>query len=413
MTTNSSIHCRSCAAVVHNTFVDLGMSPLANSYVQAGQLNQPEPFYPLHVRVCASCFLVQLEAVTRPEEIFSNYAYFSSFSDGWLEHARMYTDGVIRRFGLNAESWVVEIASNDGYLLQYFLARGIPVLGIEPAKNVAEEAVRRGIPTRVEFFGELSARNLVACGRRADLIIGNNVLAHVPDLNGFVAGLKLLLGNAGVITLEFPHLMHLMEENQFDTIYHEHFSYFSLTAARYLFERHGLKVFDVEELTTHGGSLRVYVCHQDDEKPIGDRVRDLVSREKAAGFQKLDHYLSFEEQVKKTKRKLLEFLIAAKDNGRSVVGYGAPAKGNTLLNYCGVRSDFVDYTVDRSPHKQHLFLPGTHIPIYHPEKVRETKPDFLLILPWNLKDEVMDQMRYIRDWGGQFVVPIPTVQIFQ
>jgi C-methyltransferase C-terminal domain/Putative zinc binding domain/Methyltransferase domain len=413
MTTNSSIHCRSCAAVVHNTFVDLGMSPLANSYVQAGQLNQPEPFYPLHVRVCASCFLVQLEAVTRPEEIFSNYAYFSSFSDGWLEHARMYTDGVIRRFGLNAESWVVEIASNDGYLLQYFLARGIPVLGIEPAKNVAEEAVRRGIPTRVEFFGELSARNLVACGRSADLIIGNNVLAHVPDLNGFVAGLKLLLGNAGVITLEFPHLMHLMEENQFDTIYHEHFSYFSLTAARYLFERHGLKVFDVEELTTHGGSLRVYVCHQDDEKPIGDRVRDLVSREKAAGFQKLDHYLSFEEQVKKTKRKLLEFLIAAKDNGRSVVGYGAPAKGNTLLNYCGVRSDFVDYTVDRSPHKQHLFLPGTHIPIYHPEKVRETKPDFLLILPWNLKDEVMDQMRYIRDWGGQFVVPIPTVQIFQ
>jgi hypothetical protein len=389
------------------------MSPLANSYVQAGQLNQPEPFYPLHVRVCASCFLVQLEAVTRPEEIFSNYAYFSSFSDGWLEHARMYTDGVIRRFGLNAESCVVEIASNDGYLLQYFLARGIPVLGIEPAKNVAEEAVRRGIPTRVEFFGELSARNLVACGRRADLIIGNNVLAHVPDLNGFVAGLKLLLGNAGVITLEFPHLMHLMDENQFDTIYHEHFSYFSLTAARYLFERHGLKVFDVEELTTHGGSLRVYVCHQDDEKPIGDRVRDLVSREKAAGFQKLDHYLSFEEQVKKTKRKLLEFLIAAKDNGRSVVGYGAPAKGNTLLNYCGVRSDFVDYTVDRSPHKQHLFLPGTHIPIYHPEKVRETKPDFLLILPWNLKDEVMDQMRYIRDWGGQFVVPIPTVQIFQ
>jgi len=389
------------------------MSPLANSYLKAAQLNQMERFYPLHARVCGSCFLVQLEEEAKAEEIFSDYAYFSSFSDSWLAHARKYTEAVTERFGLNPKSQVVEIASNDGYLLQYFVAKNIPVLGIEPAANVAEEAKKRGIPTEVRFFGEGTARDLVAGGKHADLIVANNVLAHVPDLNGFVGGLKVLLAAHGVATLEFPHLMRLIEENQFDTIYHEHFSYFSLIALRRLFERHGLRIFDVEELSTHGGSLRIYVGHAADEtKRIVDRVTDLQRREEAIGLNTLERYVSFEEQVKKTKRSLLEFLIAAKNNGQTVVGYGAPAKGNTLLNYCGVGSDFIDYTVDRSPHKQDHFLPGTHIPIHSPEKVAETRPDFLLILPWNLREEVMDQMRHIRDWGGQFVVPIPKVQIF-
>ena len=395
-----------------STFVDLGMSPLANSYLKAAQLNQMERFYPLHARVCGSCFLVQLEEEAKAEEIFSDYAYFSSFSDSWLAHARKYTEAVTERFGLNPKSQVVEIASNDGYLLQYFVAKNIPVLGIEPAANVAEEAKKRGIPTEVRFFGEGTARDLTAGGKHADLIVANNVLAHVPDLNGFVGGLKVLLAAHGVATLEFPHLMRLIEENQFDTIYHEHFSYFSLIALRRLFERHGLRIFDVEELSTHGGSLRIYVGHAADEtRRVLERVTDLLRREEAIGLDTLERYVSFEEQVKKTKRSLLEFLIAAKNNGQTVVGYGAPAKGNTLLNYCGVGSDFIDYTVDRSPHKQDHFLPGTHIPIHSPEKVAETRPDFLLILPWNLREEVMDQMRHIRDWGGKFVVPIPRVQI--
>jgi SAM-dependent methyltransferase len=404
--------CRNCGAVLDHTFVDLGMSPLANSYLNAAQLNQMEAFYPLHVRLCAACFLVQLEPVAKPEEIFSDYAYFSSYSDSWLDHAKNYTDAVARRFALNNKNWVVEIASNDGYLLQYFVAKGIPVLGIEPARNVAEEAIRRGIPTEVRFFGESTARDLVIGGKHADLIVGNNVLAHVPDLNDFVSGLKILLAPAGVITLEFPHLMRLMEENQFDTIYHEHLSYFSLITVRHLFDRHGLSIFDVEELPTHGGSLRAYACHQQDaDKPIGERVADLLSREKKAGFKTIERYLSFAERVKQTKRKLLEFLIVAQNKGKTVVGYGAPAKGNTLLNYCGIRSDLLDYTVDRSPHKQEHFLPGTHIPIHRPEKIKETRPDYVMILAWNLKDEVMGQMRYIRDWGGQFVVPIPEVRV--
>jgi SAM-dependent methyltransferase len=394
------------------TFVNLGMSPLANSYVKASQLNQMEPFYSLHVYVCESCFLVQLAPVTKPEEIFSEYAYFSSYSDSWLDHARTYTDSVTRRFCLNGKSRVVEIASNDGYLLQYFVAKGIPVLGIEPARNVAGVAIERGIPTEVRFFGEDMAHELTAEGKHADLIIGNNVLAHVPDLNGFVRGMKTLLCPHGVITLEFPHLMRLMDQNQFDTIYHEHLSYFSLITIEKLFARHGLMVFDVEELPTHGGSLRIYACHEEDEKKtIGERVGDLLAREEEAGFKDLEHYLSFGEQVKKTKRKFLDFLITAKDEGKSIVGYGAPAKGNTLLNYCGVRSDFIDYTVDRSPHKQGHFLPGTRIPIFSPERIRETMPDYLVILPWNLREEIMEQMAYIRDWGGQFVVPIPEVRV--
>lgn len=388
------------------------MSPLANSYLKPSQLNQMEPFYPLHVYVCERCFLVQLVAVTKAEEIFSDYAYFSSYSDSWVEHARTYTEIVTQRFALNSKSLVVEIASNDGYLLQFFGKKGIPVLGIEPARNVAEESLRRGIPTLIRFFGEETARDLAAEGKRADLIVGNNVLAHVPDLNGFVRGLKILLSDQGAITLEFPHLMRLMEDNQFDTIYHEHFSYFSLITIRNLFARHGLKVFDIEELSTHGGSLRVYACHEENaRRPVGDRVHCLIQQETKAGFTSLDHYFSFGERVKETKRKFLDFLVTAKREGKSVVGYGAPAKGNTLLNYCGVRTDFIDYTVDRSPHKQGHFLPGTHIPIYSPDRIRETKPHYLLLLPWNLKDEIMEQMAHIRDWGGRFVVPIPEVTI--
>ncbi len=408
----NSVNCRSCGAALEHTFVDLGMSPLANSYIGPGQLYEMERFYPLHVAVCSSCFLIQLPAVAKPHDIFSEYAYFSSYSDSWLEHAREYVDAVTSRFDLNGGSRIVEIASNDGYLLQYFMAKGVPVLGVEPAKNVAEAALKKGIPTLVGFFGEELAHDLSRDGKQADLIVGNNVLAHVPDLKGFIRGLKILLREHGVITLEFPHLMRLMGENQFDTIYHEHFSYFSLTTIRALFRRHDLKVFDVEELSTHGGSLRIYACHQDDStKPVGERVETLSSREEAAGFTKLEHYFGFGERVKETKRRFVEFLITAKNEGKSIVGYGAPAKGNTLLNYCGVRSDFIDYTVDRSPHKQGYFLPGTHIPIHHPDKIKTTRPDYILILPWNLKDEIMEQMGHIRAWGGRFVVPIPEVTI--
>ena len=405
--------CRSCRAALHHTFVDLGMSPLANSYVRADQLNVAESFYPLHVYVCDRCLLVQLESVTRPEEIFSDYPYFSSYSETWLDHARTYTDAVTERFGLNRNSRVMEVASNDGYLLQYFVAKGIPVLGIEPAQNVAAAAIQRGIPTLVRFFTADAAQELAGEGKRADLIIGNNVLAHVPDLNGFVRGLKILLTPTGVITLEFPHLLRLMEQNQFDTIYHEHLSYFSFLTLQRIFTRHSLRVFDVEELSTHGGSLRVYACHQEDPtKPAHERVDRLLGKEEKAGLKQLEHYLSFGEKVKDTKRKLLDFLIAAKNRRQSFVAYGAPAKGNTLLNYCGIRTDFIDYTVDRSPHKQGHFLPGTRIPIYAPDRIRETKPNYLLILPWNLKEEVMSQMQCIHDWGGQFIVPIPTVQIY-
>jgi len=404
--------CRFCGVSLRHTFVDLGMSPLANTYLTPAQLNQMEPFFPLHVYVCERCFLVQLEEFASPKSIFSDYAYFASYSDTWLHHARLYVEMAIERFSLDIHSQIVEIASNDGYLLQYFVARGIPVLGIEPAANVAETAIEKGIPTRVEFFGEDLARRLVAEGRQADLIVGNNVLAHVPTLNDFVRGLKWLLKPHGAMTLEFPHLLRLMAENQFDTIYHEHFSYFSFTAVDQIFNRHGLTVFDVEALPTHGGSLRIYVRQAEDRsKPVGQRVSDLLDREKAAGFARLEHYLCFAEQVKQTKRYLLDFLLRAKQRGESIVGYGAPAKGNTLLNYCGIRTDFIDYTVDRSPHKQGLFLPGTHLPIYHPDRIRDTKPDYLLIFPWNLQDEIMQQMAYIRQWGGRFVVPIPEVQV--
>ena len=405
--------CRFCDTTLEHTFVDLGMSPLCESYLTPEQLNEMEPFYPLHVYVCDRCFLVQLLEYVNPQEIFSEYAYFSSYSDSWLQHAKSYTEKMTQRFGLNSSSQVVEIASNDGYLLQYFVAQKIPVLGIEPAANVATVATNKGIPTLVKFFGEKTANELVAKGKQADLVLGNNVLAHVPDLNDFVKGIKVLLKPEGVITMEFPHLMRLIEENQFDTIYHEHFCYFSFITVEKVFAAHGLRIFDVEELSTHGGSLRIYGCHiEDKSKQTSVQVKELKAREEAAGFNNIENYFSFSKKVEETKFKLLDFLITAKREGKSIAGYGAPGKGNTLLNYCGIRSDFIDYTVDRNPYKQGKLLPGTHIPIFHPDKIKETKPDYLLILPWNLKNEVMAQMSYVRDWGCQFVVPIPHVNIY-
>jgi SAM-dependent methyltransferase len=371
-----------------------------------------EPFYPLHVYLCERCFLAQLEAYVSPEHIFSEYAYFSSYSDTWLQHARNYTDEMVARFELASSSQVVEVASNDGYLLQYFIQKQIPALGIEPAANVARVAIEKGVPTRVAFFGAAFAQQLWEEGYGADLLLGNNVLAQVPDLNDFVAGMKRLLKPQGVITVEFPHLMRLIAENQFDTIYHEHFSYFSFITAEKIFAAHGLTLFDVEELPTHGGSLRIYARHAgDSSKPVGERVAALLDHEEQEGLTHLKYYQDFAEKVKETKRKLLEFLIQARRAGKSIAGYGAPGKGNTLLNYCGIRTDFLDYTVDRNPYKQGKFLPGTHIPIYPPEWISKTKPDYLLILPWNFKDEIMSQMGFIREWGGQFVVPIPEVKV--
>jgi hypothetical protein len=388
------------------------MSPLCESYLREDQLNQGEVFYPLHVLTCHACFLVQLQEYVRPQDIFTEYAYFSSYSQTWLDHAQQYTDAMVQRFGLDRSSSVVEVASNDGYLLRNFVARGIPALGIEPAANVAEVAVSRGIPTRVAFFGRELARALVQEGVRPDLIAGNNVLAQVPDLNDFVAGLKILLKPGGVITVEFPHLQQLIRENQFDTIYHEHFSYFSFVTARKIFDAHGLVLFDVEELPTHGGSLRIFARHDnDDSKPVTARALDLHRREVDEGFTQMEVYSRFTEKVRETKAKLLEFLIAAKRQRRSIAGYGAPGKGNTLLNYCGIRTDFLDFTVDKNPYKHGKFTPGTHIPIFSPEKILETKPDYVLILPWNFKDEIVRQMAAIRSWGGRFVVPIPEVQV--
>jgi SAM-dependent methyltransferase len=405
--------CRFCGTPLHYTFVDLGMSPLCESYVSAEQVNQMEPFYPLHVTVCEQCFLVQLEQYVSAEDIFTEYAYFSSYADTWLQHASRYSDLMVERFGLDEKSHVVEVASNDGYLLQYFVEKNIPVLGVEPAANVAKVAIDKGVPTRIEFFGVDSAQRMADEGLHADLIVGNNVLAQVPDLNDFVAGMKILLKPQGVVTIEFPHLMCLAEENQFDTIYHEHFSYFSFITAEKIFAAHGMTLFDVEELPTHGGSLRIYARHQDDDsKPISERVVGLRQRELEAGLNTMAYYAAFDEQVKETKCKLLDFLIEARRAGKVVVGYGAPGKGNTLLNYCGIRTDFLDYTVDRNPYKQGKFLPGTHIPIYEPERIAETKPDYVLILPWNFKDEIMTQMAHIREWGGQFVVPIPEVDVY-
>jgi SAM-dependent methyltransferase len=391
---------------------DLGASPLCESFLTAGQLNQMEPFYPLRADICEQCWLVQLESYVAPEAIFTEYAYFSSYSDSWVRHARDYADLAIDRLGLGPDSLVVELASNDGYLLQHVVARGVPVLGIEPARNVAEAAEARGVPTLVEFFDEELAGRLAADGRQADLVVANNVLAQVPDLNGFVAGMARLLKPTGVVTVEFPHLVRLMEGNQFDTIYHEHFSYFSFGTARRIFARHGLELFDVDELPSHGGSLRIWGRHVGASGPVSERVAALVASEQAAGLETPIPYAGFGERVVKTKRKLLEFLIAAKRDGASVAGYGAPGKGNTLLNYSGIRTDFLDYTVDRNPYKHGRFTPGTHIPIHPPERLAETRPDYILILPWNLKDEIIQQLAYTREWGARFVVPVPEVMVY-
>jgi SAM-dependent methyltransferase len=390
------------------------MSPLCESYVGADQLNQMEPFYPLRVYVCERCYLAQLEEYVSPEAIFTEYAYFSSYADSWLRHAKSYTDIMVERFGIGPASLVVELASNDGYLLQYFVEKGVPVLGIEPARNVAKVAIEKGIPTLIEFFGEKMAERLASEGKTGDLILGNNVLAQVPALNDFVRGMKVLLKPRGIITLEFPHLVRLMEENQFDTIYHEHFSYFSFLAAEKIFATHGLTLFDVDELPTHGGSLRIYAQHAEDTThAMTSRVNELRTQEETAGLTQMRTYDAFSEKVKETKRKLLEFLIKVKREGKTVCGYGAPGKGNTLLNYCGIRTDFLDYTVDRNPYKQGKFTPGTHIPILSPDRIRETRPDYLFILPWNFKDEIIGQMSYIRDWGGRFIVPIPEVRVYE
>ncbi len=405
--------CRFCGKGLHRTFVDLGMSPLCETYPSAAEINRGETYYPLHVYVCDHCFLVQLEEYERVENIFSDYAYFSSFSDSWLKHAETYCGKMIQRFGLNPESFAVEVASNDGYLLQYFVQKGVPVLGIEPAANVAKVAVEKGVPTLVKFFGTELAKQLASEGRCADLVLGNNVLAQVPDLNDFVEGLKVMLKPDGILTLEFPHLLKLIELNEFDTIYHEHFSYFSLLTTVRIMEAHGMRVFDVDELKSHGGSLRVYACRAESRKhATGPNVQKVLNDEKAAGQYTVEGYAGFAQQVKQTKFALVEFLLKAAREGRSVAGYGAPGKSATLLHYCGIGKDLISYTVDRSPYKQGRFLPGTHIPIHHPDKIRETKPDFVVILPWNLKDEIMQQLQFIREWGGRFVVPIPQVSVY-
>jgi SAM-dependent methyltransferase len=405
------MRCRFCAAPLTVSFCDLGMSPLSNSYVKAGEANQAEKFYPLHAFVCTECFLVQLDEFESPERIFGDYAYFSSYSESWLNHARRYADEMTRSLQLDGNSLVIEIASNDGYLLQYFKDAGIRVLGIEPAHNVAEAALARGVPTVEDFFGAALGERLARDGMQADLVLGNNVFAHVPALNDFTAGFGKVLKPDGVLTLEFPHLLNLVRENQFDTIYHEHFSYFSFATARRVLEQHALRVFDVEKLPTHGGSLRVYASLAQARWHSTPRVAALENEEHSAGLATIDTYRAFAERVRETKRRILTFLIKAKSEGKTIVGYGAPAKGNTLLNYCGVRTDFLEYTVDRNPHKQGALLPGTRIPVSSPEQIFQTKPDYVFILPWNLKDEIIEQMSGIRAWGGKFVVPIPDVTV--
>jgi SAM-dependent methyltransferase len=405
--------CRFCGAPLAHTFVDLGMSPIANNYLSEDQLSAMEPYFPLHTLACDQCFLVQLEEFESPEAIFSDYSYFSSYSTSWLEHCRRYAEMATERFGLDGRSQVVELASNDGYLLQYFVERGVPVLGVEPAANVADVAREKGIPTEVEFFGRDVARSLAAEGRHADLLIGNNVLAHVPELNDFVGGMKDLLAQDGTITMEFPHLERLIEERQFDTIYHEHYSYFSLLTVRRVFAAHALNVYDVDQLPTHGGSLRIYACHADNSsRQVSDDVRSLEAREERAGLTDIATYVAFGQAVQQEKREILESLIGLKNDGNVIVGYGAPAKGNTLLNFCGIGTDFIEYTTDLSPHKQGRFLPGSHIPIRAPEEIERTRPDVVFILPWNLREEVMEQLRFVSDWGGRFLVRAPALELY-
>jgi len=408
---NNRVNCRFCGGSLAE-FVDLGMSPLCESYLAKNQLNSMEPFYPLAAYVCRDCLLVQLRDYVAPEHIFTEYAYFSAYSEAWLDHARRYVETMTERLGLGPANRVIELGSNDGYLLQFFAEKGIPVLGIDPAANVASAAENRGVSTLVKFFGVETSRELAEKGIQGDLVLGNNVLAQVADLNSFVEGIRIILKPRGVCTIEFPHLLKTIAGNQFDQIYHEHFSYFAALTAEKIFAAHGMRIFDIEELWTHGGSLRIYACHADDEThPTLPSVVQLVRREREAGLHRLDTYDKFADRVRATKRKLLSFLIEAKSCGKSLAGYGAPGKGNTLLNYCGIRNDFLDYTVDRNPYKQGKYLPGTHIPIFPPERIADTKPDYVLILPWNLRDEITAQLTYIRGWGARFVVPIPEVSI--
>ena len=406
--------CRFCQTQLRHTFVDLGMSPLSNAFLNPEQLDKKEPFFPLHAYVCEQCFLVQLEEFEQPEEIFSDYAYFSSYSESWLDHARQYTEMMIERFSLNSSHQIIEIASNDGYLLQYFKENNIPVLGIEPAANVADVAIKKGIETRIQFFGKETASALRSESICGDLILGNNVLAHVPDLNDFVAGLKIASAKGGIITMEFPHLLNIIKEHQFDTIYHEHFSYLSLYTVEQVFNKHQLKIFDVEQIQTHGGSLRIFCCHEEDNtQEISPRVNEIKQLELNSGLDQLDTYLDFTDKVQQTRQSLLDFITKAKEQNKAIVGYGAPAKGNTLLNYCNIKTDFIDYTVDRSPHKQGKFLPGTHIPVYPVERINETKPDYILILPWNLREEIAQQLEYTNEWGCKLVLPIPETRILE
>ena len=408
---SSQCVCRLCGARLTQTFVDLGMSPLCESYVSADALDEPEIFYPLHVRQCPSCLLVQLAAYVSGEDIFSDYAYFSSYSDSWVAHAKRFADSIIDTLALTADSLVTEVASNDGYLLQHFDAQGIPVLGIEPAKNVAEVAQSMGIPTVVEFLGLTTGSDIAERYGHADLVVANNVFAHVPDIRDFAAGLRALVKETGLVTLEFPHLLRLMQRRQFDTIYHEHYSYLSLLTAARALATAGLRVIDVEELDTHGGSLRVHARPEGHAGVPSARVQMLLEEEDRAGLHTLAGHAGFAGEVLRIKSDLLDFLVRAAREGRTVAGYGAPGKGNTLLNHCGIREDLLQYTVDRSPVKQGKYLPGTHIPIYAPERLAETRPDFILVLPWNLRDEISQQLDYARSWGARLVFPIPELEI--
>lgn len=404
--------CRFCNSQLNDLFLSLGFSPLANSYLKKEQLSKTEPFYPLEVYVCRKCLLVQLQEFESRENIFGDYAYLSSYSDTWIKHAKDYVDKMTNIFNLGKDSFAIEIASNDGYLLQFFLQKGIPVLGIEPARNVAAIAQKKGIPTEAVFFGAETAKRLVSEGKSSDILLGNNVLAHVPDINDFVDGLKILLKQKGVITMEFPHLINLIDNVEFDTIYHEHFSYFTFLSVEKIFAAHKLTIFDVEKLTTHGGSLRIYAKHAEfKERAISNNVGKLRAEETEKGYSSIAAYKGFDDKVKNIKKEILDFLTKSKKAGKVVVGYGAPAKGNTLLNYCGIGTDLISYTVDKNPYKQGCFLPGSRISVESPEKIRRTRPDYLFILPWNIKDEIITQMAFIKEWGGRFVVPIPKVQV--
>ena len=407
------MNCRFCKNTLTNEFVDLGFSPPSNAYLKASQLNEPETYFPLRIMVCEKCFLVQIDEFARHEDIFNaEYAYFSSFSKSWLAHAKAYTQMMIKRFGFNEKSQVIEIASNDGYLLQYFKEAGVPVLGIEPTANTAAAAKEKGIESVVDFFGVRLANKLVAKGTKAGLLLGNNVLAHVPDINDFVAGLSILLNADGVITFEFPHLLQLIDKNQFDTIYHEHFSYLSLIAVKQVFEHHKLDIFDVEEVTTHGGSLRIFAKHQaDNTKNKSDNVAAILDKEIQFGLNEMVLYQGYQAKAEKVKNDFTQFLIQAKNNGKKVAGYGAAAKGNTLLNFAGIKKDLLQFVVDASPHKQNKFLPGVHIPVYDEQKIKTDKPDYIVILPWNLKEEIAGQLNYIKEWGGRFVVAVPQLEI--